>query len=281
MPLRMKTEQVRTLQELGALVASLEPGYVHRGQSNSEWPLQTSLERSCPAPSRPSAERSLLAAFKSRAHHYNAILPSENDDLEWLALMQHFGAPTRLLDWTRSPYVAAYFGAENATKGNTHFSVWCVNVATLKRCALEIVNGIANRFIIDPLHLPSDIRFGDPSVFKAYLLGNRYTLVAPVQARRMNERLTTQQGMFLSMGNVNKSFADNLAAVSATFPGDAVVRIDIPVAAREAMLDALDTMNINRATLFPGLDGFAQHLRTRISMDRGPDAAVLREFGFL
>jgi hypothetical protein len=276
--------QIRPVQRVFELIEQLESlgdTYVHRGQSDNEWPLQTSIERACPPENRQAAERSLLAAFKSRTHHYNVAAPSEQDDLEWLALMQHFGAPTRLLDWTRSPYVAAYFGAENATRGNPYFSVWSVDVMKLKRSGLGIVNRIATRFVIDPLLLPEDTRFGEPAVFGNYLLSSRYEFVAPVQARRMNERLTTQQGLFLCMGKLERSFEDNLGAALSGVSDTALLRTDVPVTCREELLNTLDKMNINRATLFPGLDGFAQHLRTRITMDGGRGSAVLSEFGFL
>jgi len=48
----------------------------------------------------------VVREFRRRAHQYVTDVPSDDDDLEWLALMQHHGAPTRLLDWTRSPHVA-------------------------------------------------------------------------------------------------------------------------------------------------------------------------------
>ena len=276
-----KSIPIQRWSELPPFIASLGHDFVYRGQSNSQWPLQTSLERSCDSARRVAAERSLLAAFKSRAHHYAISLPSEDDNLEWLALMQHYGAPTRLLDWTRSPYVAAYFGAENALKENKHFSIWAIDVATLKRAALQNINQISRRFVIDPFLLGHDTRFGDPQSFTAYLLSNDYTLVAPVQARRMNERLTTQQGLFLCMGSLARTFQENLMAVTGKTGEHTVIRIDLPIETREEVLDALDAMNINRATLFPGLDGFAQYLRTRISIEPKREAKALRELGFL
>jgi hypothetical protein len=57
----------------------------------------------------PRIESGLLRRFKRQAHHYISNPPEENDPLEWLALMQHYGAPTRLLDWTYSFFVALYF----------------------------------------------------------------------------------------------------------------------------------------------------------------------------
>lgn len=54
----------------------------------------------------------LTREFRLRAHHYLTDLPDDADYLEWWSLMRHYGAPTRLLDWTYSIYVATYFALE-------------------------------------------------------------------------------------------------------------------------------------------------------------------------
>ncbi len=63
----------------------------------------------------PQQEGRILRVFKRKAHHFLAQLPAPDNDFQWLALMQHNGAPTRLLDFTWSPYVAAFFALERAT----------------------------------------------------------------------------------------------------------------------------------------------------------------------
>ena len=114
-----------------------------RGQSDARWRLRPLLERltsypiGTPDEARKQgavselmqdafyAEFELSREFKRRAHHYINNLPAETENIEWLALMQHHGVPTRLLDWTLSPYVAAYFAVYEANLAQDA-SVWAI-----------------------------------------------------------------------------------------------------------------------------------------------------------
>jgi FRG domain len=83
--------------------------WAFRGVGKQEWGLQSSLERMELTIPLAEAEQYLLNTFQRRVHHYICDPPTKDDYLEWLALLQHHGAPTRLLDWTKSPYVALFF----------------------------------------------------------------------------------------------------------------------------------------------------------------------------
>jgi hypothetical protein len=88
-------------------------GWIFRGHCSAEWSLQSTLERCAPSGHRRVfTEYELVYEFKRRAHNYLGVHQLPAKPGEWLALMQHFGAPTRLVDFTRSPFVAAYFAFE-------------------------------------------------------------------------------------------------------------------------------------------------------------------------
>jgi hypothetical protein len=75
--------------------------WAFRGHKDATWKLEPSIERlkrSYPHSLRSGAEEYVRQAFKRRAHHYLNHLPLDGDELEWMALMRHHGAPTRLLD---------------------------------------------------------------------------------------------------------------------------------------------------------------------------------------
>jgi hypothetical protein len=255
----VKVREISTCEELLACIQGLQfndPRWAFRGQSDSNWGLKTTIERCATRPGI--AEEWVIGEFKRRAHHYVRDVPHDEDTLEWLALMQHYGAPTRLLDWTKSPYVAAFFAAES---GNSElpFAIWAIDQ---KSVSAEVRTMLG---LIDEADLSSRENFR--KVFVDQQPEDLY-VVAPVQPQRMNARLTIQQGMFLYANHQLLGFETCLknvlhhASQRGTDRGDWLHKLVIAPAERLNVLKALNRMNLNFATLFPGLDGFARSLRT-------------------
>src|ERR1700687_5650335 len=92
--------------------------FAYRGHADTGWDLKPSLLRLSPSADVAhllGLEKALAAEFKAQAHlalHFEELPKAGEPDAAWVALMQHHGAPTRLLDWTLSPFVAAYFAVE-------------------------------------------------------------------------------------------------------------------------------------------------------------------------
>src|ERR1035438_6822339 len=87
--------------------------WAFRGERDERWPLYSSLSRylqnfGVDQRAWADQEKRILRVFKRTAHVFLQQPPETDDDFQWLALMQPRGAPTRLIDFTWSPYVAAF-----------------------------------------------------------------------------------------------------------------------------------------------------------------------------
>ncbi len=253
--------QAKTLRSLDKLPQN-DRGWLYRGQRSVEWPLKTSLERCCdrenvPAKDHLVFEIRLLRQFRRAYHHYSCHVPSPANTLEWLSLMQHHGAPTRLLDFTYSAYVAAYFALEDATT-DQDCVVWAINGRWALRESITLMNrsGKKNAELLQKLYEEEDMEniprffWGDPAV----------PCACPQNPFRLNERLQIQKGVFLIPGSVEIPFEENLCQMPGHDDSGNIFKLIIPFASRREALRQLFEMNISRTSLFPGLDGYARSL---------------------
>src|SRR5690606_29165357 len=118
-------------------------------------------------------EEYTLREFQRRAHHYSSDLPEKDNVLEWLALMRHHGSPTRLLDFTKSPYVAAFFAVSKAARDDSA-AIWAINAKALKTHAAEVLKaetlnlGVA---AVGRRCLDQNTSFSDPDIFNYLVKG--------------------------------------------------------------------------------------------------------------
>ncbi|MCB0601287.1 MAG: FRG domain-containing protein [Saprospiraceae bacterium] len=257
-------------------IIKLEPeagGWIYRGHADASWNLETSLTRVIERnkliypneggwEDKLYAERSSLRTFKSRAHFYIDNLPESLDTLSWLALMQHHGTPTRLLDFTQSIYIAMYFALIDST---TDACIWAINdlwlidegikLASkkgfqknhlLRYSKLETIYNCANQIINENNFENLEQDYDD-------------SIVLYIELKKQNPRLAIQQGVFLAPTAFRKSFMDNLNQMNFS-KNETIRKIIIPIELRNNFLMQLKSMNITAESLFPGIDGFAKSL---------------------
>ena len=251
------------LKDWNSLQTYQRPSWIFRGHSDIDYRLQTSLERLClglewKLNRAPDIEKALLREFKRRYHRFSTLAPEEEHNLEWFSIMQHHGAPTRLLDFSYSVFVAAYFALEGAVgpKGPKDSAIWAINGYWERReAASAFKKGSKTRRYIE-----ASLDKKDEASFRRIING-RKELVLVANPYRLNERLANQKGVFVCPGNLKKSFETNLKNLKGWDLKENVVCLKIPRTLRNKGIESLHYMGISRASLFPGLDGFSQSLQ--------------------
>jgi hypothetical protein len=143
----IEVETVGSLDQLAAVVqkvfATSKSRWWFRGQIDSTWKLVPKVWRSYDA----LRERYLANLFYQRAKLRHASFPDDKDYAAWLALMQHYGLPTRLLDWSDSALIAAYFAVKyerdmSRTAQSCDAAIWMLQPETL-----NAAQGMARYFL--------------------------------------------------------------------------------------------------------------------------------------
>ena len=220
-PERFSESEVTSLDDLVLMLSRPHlAGQFFRGQSNESWQLLPSLDRLLLKAIGPDAtyeafESSTIGLFKRHASTVLSSLPDDDDFLSWLTLMQHFGAPTRLLDWTESPFVALYFAVVDLdpevsaalwvlnpkscawiASGSKSFSVW--NHAGFNPISKSTEG---SRQLLLPPSKVSFSRAQSHQIRRMIEIGNRWPL--PVIPEFRFDRMAAQQSVFTVSGSFN------------------------------------------------------------------------------
>lgn len=236
------------------------PTLAYRGVPSVEHDLQTSLARL----GLVDHERHLLRAFRKYARAPFAS-PCETQ-WHWLALAQHHGLPTRLLDWSFSPYVALHFVTEDPERYDEDGVVWAVDYRS------------TNAMLPGALRKPLKEESAD--VFSAEMLASvaadlgafdelsRKPFVLFFEPPSLDERIVNQFALF-SMTNSPKLLLKDFLEDQKR----GVRRLVIPKELKAEIRDKLDQANVTERVLFPGLDGLSRWLRRYYQPSLEPDSA--------
>jgi len=234
------------------LIAALERDHANysgavwfRGHARKTWKLAPGYLRLANPPS----ESTLLKRFKQSA----AMLLDRNptDSFDWLFLMQHYGLPTRLLDWSESPLVALYFAVEDHDKHTDEdAALWCLRPSDLNKKA-NIQDDHEEFFI------PS---FDDEEL-KNYSLeslasGPKRTRLLPIAtiATRNNPRIQAQLGVF-TIHHLDDVAIEDIGDSSHVF------KYTIPAQYREPILNQLRLLGFSKFSMFPELASIGDNIK--------------------
>lgn len=254
-------EQITTWPELVKKVTELGPGWIFRGDIEERC-LATALERACKSwnislKHAPDIEQKLVREFQ-RHPEAGRLSLDPDDDLSWYAAMQHYGAPTRLLDWTYSPFVAAHFAFDRLlsalpSRKPTRAAIWALHTEQLTKALQEGV--LKNHWRL--------YQKKDPKSFTTLYVDRKRPIqfIGVVNPMCLNERLSIQQGVFLCPGDIRHSWIENFK-VSGSMP-DILKMFVMDETILDTAFKHLSRMNVTSRSLCPGLDGYARSLLHR------------------
>ncbi|MEV3829444.1 FRG domain-containing protein [Aeromonas allosaccharophila] len=240
------------LNDLISLISSrrntvtLHPKYLFRGQINSMWSLDPSFSRLAKNKllNRKQAlqlERECINKFSISARNLLplnktiSLQPNHNGDIDflgWATVMQHYSAPTRLLDWSCSPWVALYFACCDGWDSDA--SLFIADFDKVVREGNRIGRDKGKNII----ELMSDSASEDILQF-----------IMPLNT---NERVEAQQGRFSVCTNPLTDHAKIMYEIGA------LEEINIKKEIKHEVMEYLYQMNITARTLYPGIDGLGK-----------------------
>ena len=233
-----------------AAIQRFRSNFAYRGDPDAAWDLRTGLMRL--GGNYADLEGHMLRNFKKYAQ--SGAVP-EDSIWNWLAVAQHHGLPTRLLDWTYSPYVALHFATADLKRYDCDGVIWCVNYVELhkllpKKLRAVLARERSNSFTVEMLQK------GAPSLSALERLSSR-PFALFLEPPSLDARIVNQFALFSMMSTPSALFDAYLRERAPRL----VRRIIIPAALKWEVRDKLDQANITERVLFPGLDGLTSWLK--------------------
>jgi hypothetical protein len=236
--------------------------FAFRGLPSAQHDLSSSLWRLAAGDEDiDTVELAVLRNFKKYAH---ASTSGAVDSIwHWLALGQHHGLPTRLVDWTYSPLVALHFAVESPVDFGADGVVWCVNFVDANKLLPRKLKAILEEERSDTLTVEMLREF--PSL-KAFDSMTRDPFLVFVEPPTLDARILNQFALFSLMSSAKVTMEEWIASHP-----QMCRRVVVPAELKWEIRDKLDQANINERILFPGLDGLSRWLeRYYLRKRQGP-----------
>jgi hypothetical protein len=267
----------QTFELIGARGRLGGPFYYYRGVSSAAHRLVTSLDRTLRDEDerrRRWREQFLVEQFMKLAHNHIAPSSLPASTFEWRSLMQHHGIPTRLLDVTRSPYVALYFAVRD-WDDPSDAALWAFGPSRLHDLAMNRLRRDGFPMALPVRHVYHLRQFVTDEYFHEVFITGKYRIVTILEPHWADPRLASQQGAFLLASSVSTCLEDSLVDavtdVSDMDPREveflrrnskdwSIVKLTIPHSLKRKVFLELRRMNIHAGTLFPDLEGAARSI---------------------
>lgn len=244
----MITQEVRTIDELLRFVNSLYQQHGaklwYRGEENTELTLIPSIQRS---QKRLDAERYITNDFYIRARQILSSAPEKHNYAGWISLMQHYGLPTRILDWSQSPLIAVFFATETyRDTPDTNACVW-----VLAPGLLNAREGFGNCIY------PIDADTTQEMLLPAF----KHTHHNPELRDRILACSSTENNLRMYSQYSNFTVHNSLRRLEDICDENMLYKIIIPKDRKKYFIDSLRVFGITEGSVYPDLDHISSDLK--------------------
>jgi hypothetical protein len=263
MPTALRTESVQTLRDYTELIEQLvadKQAAWFRGVGRTSHGLMPSLYRHptvTDVEELVALERKIIQRFRERSIPYQSAPVVIREDWDLLFLMQHFGVPTRLLDWTESPYIGLFFALNSAPldpgslQPTEPAAVWALSPVAWNKHALADIG--FDEGILSVGMKPLEPWTPGPDA--------EYMRVFPVAMYGLHNspRIVAQRGVFTIFGKSTDSFDEVYEAGG--YPAETLLKVEVPATAILPLLEQLSAVGITDSMIYPDLEGLARELK--------------------
>jgi hypothetical protein len=224
--------------------------YAFRGASSLTHTLASTLVRL--ADGRADVHRLELALLRNFRKYAHGEVTRTDSIWDWLALGQHRGLPTRLLDWTYSPLVALHFATDDPATFHRDGVVWCVNFVEANKRLPRRLRRMLEQEGSDTFTVEMLASFEGLKDFDSL---SREPFVVFVEPPAVDRRILNQLALFSLMSSPTARLDEWLERHP-----ELCRKVRIPASLKWEIRDKLDQANVNERVLFPGLDGLSRWL---------------------
>lgn len=227
-------------------------------------------------------EKQIIKDFMSEACAY-LRMGTADDIYKWVEYAQHYGVPTRYLDWTENPLVALYFACRDnkpdykkeAKLGGKDAAVWVVHIQDYRRYANQVDNIIYGNDAKKKYTIAETIN----KIYDGHIMMKYPMIYKPYYS---DTRMRAQSSMFMVWGKEIKAFEDMFSdkktlksnefrnsgrSLSGRQNKDIVYKFYISKYRKQSLLRELESCGISEKTLFPGLDGIGRYVEMKYRFD--------------
>lgn len=261
----MKEIEISSMDQLLRELNSLPNRFVYRGHADADWILESSLERVIgnrwAAGTAAKFEDRSLDLFKSKFHLYDHENICPESKLSWLSIMQHYGVPTRLLDFTESPYVALYFALEAYDPHSKRdFSIFALDYTALMQGSIDYISGNDPSF----RETRQSVHKNQDAVFDQFVDRGAHAVAWIAEPQQFNKRLDRQAGSFLLSGDPGIRIQEVLALP--IYQSVAFSKYRLPGKFYESIYALLRKMNLTSKSLYGDLQGLARSVKMELQV---------------